>query len=148
MDARQVVKIALRLILGGVFLYAGVPKIMDPVGFAANVATYRVLPYFAVYAVAAVLPWLETVCGALLIAGIRVRAAATLVILLDIVFMVLLVSAIARGLDIDCGCFLRSERTTSPWLALARDLLIFGLATFVVKQANRSHSEGNAPPCP
>ena len=148
MDARQVGRTGLRLILGGVFLYAGLPKIMEPVRFAANVAAYQVLPYFAVYAMATILPWLETICGAMLVSGIRVRATATLILLLDLVFMVFLVSALVRGLDIDCGCFLRTGHGTSPWLALGRDLLIFGLAAIVVKQASSSRRRRDAPPCP
>lgn len=138
MDARRATAIALRLILGLVFLYAGVPKVVDPVGFAAHVAAYRVLPYFAVYVVAAVLPWLETICGGLLVVGIRVRAAATLLLLLDLAFMALLASAIVRGLDIDCGCFIRTGKGTSPWAALGRDLLIFWLAAVVLKLTRRS----------
>ncbi|HEY6007078.1 MAG TPA: MauE/DoxX family redox-associated membrane protein [Geobacteraceae bacterium] len=138
MTAGNASRIGLRLLLGGLFLYAGVPKILDPVGFAGNVAAYRLLPYFYDYVVAAVFPWLEVTCGILLVIGLRVRAAAMLLLLLDLVFIGVISSAIVRGLDIDCGCFRPGGGSASPWMALGRDLLILCLAAVVFWQADDS----------
>ncbi|HLO25457.1 MAG TPA: MauE/DoxX family redox-associated membrane protein, partial [Geobacteraceae bacterium] len=55
-------RIVIRLVLGGVFLYAGFTKIADPAAFAGDIAAYRVLPYFGNYLAAAILPWLEAIC--------------------------------------------------------------------------------------
>ena len=120
--ARKNLTLALRIVLGGVFLYAGGLKIADPAAFAGSVAAYKLIPTFGNYLIAATLPWVEVLCGLLLVTGYRVRAGATLILLMNLVFVVALTSAIIRGLDIDCGCFRQGGPKTSPWIALLRDL--------------------------
>lgn len=122
---------AVRIALGAIFIYAALPKIADPVSFAGTVASYKILPYFWSYFVAAVLPFLELICGVLLLSGYRVRAGALIVAAMNALFMVALVSLIVRGLDIDCGCFGGSK--TSPWLALARDVVFLAMAGAVLR---------------
>ncbi len=131
-----------RLGLGGVFLYAGFAKIADPAPFAGDIAAYRLLPYFGNYLAAAVLPWLEAVCGALLIIGFRTRAAAFLILLLTGVFMAALASTVARGLDIDCGCFRHGGEKTSAWTAIGRDALLFIAALTVTRRKRSGNGRG------
>jgi uncharacterized membrane protein YphA (DoxX/SURF4 family) len=121
---RKYLTLTLRIILGWVFLCAGGLKIAEPVAFAGSVAAYKLLPTFGNYLVAATLPWVEVLCGLLLIIGYRVRAGTTLVLLMNLVFAVAIISAIVRGLDIDCGCFRQGGPKTSPWIALLRDLAL------------------------
>lgn len=128
---------AVRIILGGIFVYAAILKISDPVAFAGSIAAYQILPYFASYLTAATLPFLELVCGLLLIAGYRVRGAALIIGILNVVFIVALASAIARGLDIDCGCFKQGGAKTSPWVALARDIAFLAMTAFVLKTGGK-----------
>lgn len=122
--SRKYLTLALRYVLGGVFLYAGGLKIADPAAFAGNVAAYKLLPTFGNYLVAATLPWVEILCGLFLVIGYRVRAGAALVLLMNLVFAMAVSSAIIRGLDIDCGCFRQGGPKTSPWVALLRDLVL------------------------
>ena len=68
--ARKYLALALRIVLGGVFLYAGGLKIADPAAFAGSVAAYKLLPTFGNYLVAATLPWVEVLCGLLLVIGV------------------------------------------------------------------------------
>lgn len=117
-----------RVALGGVFLYAGILKIANPVAFAGSVAAYKLLPYFGNYLVAAVLPWLEAISGLLLVVGWRTRSAAVLTCMLNGVFMVALISTILRGLDIDCGCFQQGGDKTSAWTAMGRDAVLLAMA--------------------
>lgn len=126
-----------RLLLGGVFLYAGAVKIIDPVAFAGDIAAYRLLPYFGNYLAAAVIPWLEALCGLLLITGWRARAAASLILALTLVFMATLASTIVRGLDIDCGCFRHGGAKTSAWAALARDALLLAAALILLRKTGK-----------
>ncbi len=128
---RAGIRTIIRLALGGIFLYAGFAKIADQTAFAGNIAAYRVLPYFGNYLAAAILPWLEAICGVLLIVGYRVRSAATVILLLTVVFATALASTLVRGLDIDCGCFRQGGEKTSAWTALGRDALLF-IATLIV----------------
>jgi uncharacterized membrane protein YphA (DoxX/SURF4 family) len=125
--------VIVRLALGGIFLYAGFTKIGDPTAFAGAVAAYRILPYFGNYLVAAVLPWFEALCGLLLIVDYRTRAAASWVLILNLVFMAALASAIMRGLDIDCGCFSKEAEKTSPWTALGRDAVLLVMSLYAAR---------------
>ena len=127
----------IRLVLGGVFLYAGFVKIADPTAFAGDIAVYRVLPYFGNYLAAAILPWLEALCGLLLIVGFRTRGAAAVILVLTSIFMAALVSTIVRGLDIDCGCFRQGGEKTSAWTALGRDALLLAAAFMVLRKGRR-----------
>jgi putative oxidoreductase len=131
----------LRIALGAVFLYAGAIKISDPQAFAGNIAAYKLLPYFADYLTAAILPWLEVFSGLLLIVGLRVRAAAAMAIILNVVFMAALAAAMVRGLDIDCGCFKQGGSKTPAWLALARDAVLLSVALIVFRSAGRNFRE-------
>jgi uncharacterized membrane protein YphA (DoxX/SURF4 family) len=131
----------IRIGLGTVFIYAGALKATTIVAFAGNIAAYQLLPYTANYVVAAVLPWLEIICGLLLIVGIRIRAASALIILLNAVFIVALSAALIRGLDIDCGCFKQGGAgKTTAWQALLRDLVLLAMAiTVYCKSATSKH---------
>ena len=124
---------AVRILLGAVFIYAALLKIADPVAFAGSVAAYRILPYFASYLTAATLPFLELSCGLLLVCGYRVRGGALIVATMNLVFMIALGAAIARGLDIDCGCFKQGGAKTTPWTALLRDAVFLAMTLFVLK---------------
>jgi len=120
-----------RLVLGGLFLYAGLVKAGDVTTFARDVANYKILPYSWNYLVAATLPYIEFLAGLLLIANRRVRPAALVAGGLTAVFMLILVTVIARGLDIDCGCFRAGGHTTATQ-ALWRDagILVLSIVTF------------------
>ncbi|ACM19179.1 hypothetical protein Geob_0817 [Geotalea daltonii FRC-32] len=126
----------IRVALGTVFVYAGALKADDIVAFAGNIAAYQLLPYWANYLAAAILPWLEICCGLLLIIGWRLRAASALVILLNVVFIIALSAALVRGLDIDCGCFKQGGGDkTSAWQALLRDVVLLAAAIVVYLKA-------------
>jgi putative oxidoreductase len=128
---------AVRVVLGGIFMYAAVLKISDPVAFAGSIAAYQVLPYFASYLTAATLPFIELVCGLLLVTGYRVRGGAIIIGILNLVFIAALASAIVRGLDIDCGCFRQGGAKTSPWIAIGRDLVFLAMTAFVIMSESR-----------
>lgn len=121
-----------RLLLGAVFIYAGVVKGLDPVGFAGEIANYQILPYRLNFLVATTLPWVEMLAGLLLVVHCKVRPAALVIGGMNLVFIVALSSLLVRGLDIDCGCFRPGEHT-SIQAALWRDagLMALVVATFI-----------------
>ena len=135
---------AVRVLLGSVFIYASLLKIADPVAFAGSVAAYKILPYFASYLTAAVLPFVELVCGLLLVCGYRVKGGALIIAIMNVVFMIALGAAIVRGLDIDCGCFKQGGAKTTPWTALLRDVVFLAMTVFVLK-AEAKRTRGNSP---
>jgi uncharacterized membrane protein YphA (DoxX/SURF4 family) len=103
--SNKYVLLGLRLILGSVFIYASVYKVAEPAEFARSIYNYRMLPEETINLMAIIMPWLELVCGILIIIGAFVRGSAALIGLMLVVFIIAISSALARGLDISCGCF-------------------------------------------
>jgi len=95
----------IRIILGGVFVFAAFSKVSDPEGFARAIANYRLLPIFSINIIALVLPWIELCAGVLLIFGISVKENSIILSGLLVVFVIAIVISLARGLNINCGCF-------------------------------------------
>jgi len=94
-----------RLFLGGIFIYASYDKIIHPVPFAVIIYNYQILPDVLVNPASLFLPWLELLVGLSLLLGIWLSGAVLISNLLLMVFFSTLVFNMARGLDIDCGCF-------------------------------------------
>jgi len=94
-----------RLGLAAVFLISGVAKAANPRETRVAVRAYDLLPDSMVGAVAGVLPYLEIAIGLLLLLGMVVRWTAVASAALLLVFIGGVISAAARGLSIDCGCF-------------------------------------------
>lgn len=95
-----------RLVLGGVFLYAGASKVFDPGGLAASIRSYGLgLPEWFVTLSAYSLPLIEVLLGAYLLAGLFTRPSAWIANGLMALFLAALVQGALRGLEIDCGCF-------------------------------------------
>jgi len=97
--------LVLRVFLGGFYLIAGGLKVTDPGKFAQAVGNYRLLPHEMINLVAITLPWIEVVAGLFLILGIWRVASAWLINLMTLVFIGAIASAVARGLNVECGCF-------------------------------------------
>jgi uncharacterized membrane protein YphA (DoxX/SURF4 family) len=94
-----------RLLLAAVWAWAALAKIADPDASVRAVRAYRILPEGMAELVGWGLPFLELGLAVLLAAGLATRFAAAVSAALLVVFMAAIVSAWARGLRIDCGCF-------------------------------------------
>jgi uncharacterized membrane protein YphA (DoxX/SURF4 family) len=124
------------VILGAIFMYAAWTKLREPWAlFAISIDSYQVLPLWAVEFIARTLPWLELLLGALLIAGIWRGVAAAAATLLLGVFFGLMIRAMAKGMQIDCGCFGSGERLS--WMTLLRDGALLASPLFVTSMAFR-----------
>ena len=123
--------LAVRLILAGLFVYAGVVKMLRPDLFFGDILSYQLLPVWAALVVAYLLAPLEVLVGLGLLWKPSRGAAVLLGVAMMAVFIVAIMSAWARGLDISCGCFgVSSEAAASyPWL-IFRDLLF--IAAFLI----------------
>ena len=119
-SGRRWIVIALRVILGGIFLYAGYVKLKEPWElFALAITQYQLLPMKAVEIVARALPWLEVALGVMLIAGVWLRISASLTSALLLVFFGLMIRSYAMGMKINCGCFGGDE--VISWKTMLRD---------------------------
>ena len=112
------------LVVGGVFIYAGVVKAFDPIRFASDIDNYKILPWAMSVRLAFYLPWLEIFCGIALIARRLYVGGLSLLTALVLIFLVATIAAKVRGLDITCGCFGHASQNWSFSGHLALDLVI------------------------
>jgi uncharacterized membrane protein YphA (DoxX/SURF4 family) len=139
---------ACRLGLAGVWLWAGLAKVLAPNEAVRAAAAYRLLPDVLVKPVAWGLPFAEVALGVLLLLGIRTRVAAIVSLVLLALFVTAVASAWARGLQIDCGCFGGGGTSaTSGWrtylLEIGRDLGFAAMAVWLtVRPRSRLTMEG------
>lgn len=127
----------LRVALGLLFVMAALPKLQDPAGFSKAVANYHLLPVAGERALAMVLPALELLVGVLLIVGVLDAGASLIVFALMILFTGAIGTAIARGLDITCGCF-DTEGGTKAGMGKIAENLALTAAAFWVWRRDRS----------
>ena len=92
-----------------VFLAAGLGKIGDTAAFAKQIGYFRLLPAGLENAMAITLPWVEVVAGLALLLRFRPRAGAVITLGLMGLFVFVVGAALARGIDIECGCFGTSD---------------------------------------
>ena len=129
------------------FLFAAYPKLIDPVAFAKAIDNYRVVfPVIGkeyVYLAAGFLPALELVTAFALLWNRTKRAASLLSIVMMVMFIILISQAVARGLNIDCGCF--GSGATSKLMArsvglkaILEDVVWLAMAVFVYIRSVRS----------
>lgn len=136
-------KWTLRLLLGGAFVAAGALKVADPAQFALAVSHYRLAPEATVNLIAIFLPWIEIVSGFCVLAGIWRQAALNVITGLTVIFLFAILSALARGLNIECGCFgtIGGRHVGLVNLAIDVTLLVFAilLSTCFKEQAEKNY---------
>ena len=104
-----------RWLLGSAFIYTGLSKALHPADFLKLLRQYDLVhSSLPLNTIAAALPWFETFCGLLLLAGIAVRGTALTLMVMLVPFTVLVFHralAIQSALAIpfcmvkfDCGC--------------------------------------------
>src|SRR5207245_9016635 len=91
------------LIVGGIFVYAGVIKALDPVQFANDIDNYKTLPWFISVRLAFYLPWLEIVCGLTLIFRFLYRGGLSFLTALILIFVGATIAAKSESVAITCG---------------------------------------------
>ena len=94
-----------RFALAAVWLIAGGLKVGDLAASARAVSAYQLMSYDTAKLVGAIQPFLEIAVGLLLLIGLATRLTAGISAVLMVIFIAGIVSAWARGLQIDCGCF-------------------------------------------
>jgi uncharacterized membrane protein YphA (DoxX/SURF4 family) len=114
-SALDLASVLARWLVGAMFLYTGLNKALQPVEFLKLIRQYDLAQQpLLLNTIAALLPWVEVVCGVLLVAGVAVRGSALLTCVLLLPFTVLVIHR-ARELQaalgipfcavkFDCGC--------------------------------------------
>jgi uncharacterized membrane protein YphA (DoxX/SURF4 family) len=122
-----------RLVLGLVFIFAGIEKIVAPSEFAVSIENYRLFPLFSINILAIIVPWIELLSGTLLIFGIAIKENTAIINTFLILFIILIVSALMRNLDIECGCFGTANAQKVGLMKILENLgmLVLGLVIFL-----------------
>lgn len=144
--------------LGLLFLWAAVSKLANPTEFLGSIYAYQLpLPKSFLQFMAVVLPWVELLCGLMLVANIWTESALACVSGLMVLFVLATSQAWGRDLNISCGCFdLKifgldksfpnlSKTIESVGFAFFRNVVLTTLTIFLF---NRRCAELNAPPTP
>ena len=127
-DRALLVRRVIATLAGGVFLYAGLNKVADPMRFANDIGNYQLLPWTLGVRLAFYLPWLEIVCGLALIVHRLFRGALALAMAMTLVFTGATISARVRGIDVACGCFgTASSNLTLTWHLVLNGCIFLGL---------------------
>ena len=144
--AGKITALLLRLIVAGVFLYAGVMKIWDfrhgqsaTPDFTVAIQHFEILPNPDLAVLLAVyLPWLEVIAALTLFVKRLALGAATAITGMTVIFLAAILSAWTRGLDISCGCFGKEAVATNyPSLVVRDGLLLAAALALVVWEARR-----------
>lgn len=133
-------------LLGMLMLWAAVSKLANPSDFLGSIYAYELpLPQPLMKTVAVVLPWLELLCGLLLVAGFWMETALTVVVALLVIFVLATGQAWMRGIEIGCGCFSLKVFGLNPnpglerflesvSFAFFRNLALLTLAAFLLRK--------------
>lgn len=119
-----------RFIVGFVFIYAAIGKIIDPNIFAKEIMNYRIFGDVLSRIIAIFLPWVELIIGLFLIFGCRQKTVAFVSFFLLFFFTIIVISAMARGLNIDCGCFAQHIEYVG-WKKVTENLVLLFLTIFI-----------------
>jgi putative oxidoreductase len=122
-------------IVGGIFIYAGVIKALDPIRFASDIDNYKILAWGITVRLAFYLPWLEIFCGLALIARRLYLGGLSILTALASIFIIATIAAKIRGLDITCGCFGHASKNWSFTTHLALDLVLLAALVWLVRLA-------------
>ena len=134
----QFLEFVCRLGLGVLFIYSALSKISDPDDFAHAVMRYEFLPDFTIGIFSMTMPMLELLAGLSMLFTKWLRESALLVSGMLAMFIIALVQALVRGLEISCGCFGvpsvggREEIV----IALVRDVVLIVPAAWLMFRAN------------
>lgn len=122
-----------RLLLGLFFIFAAIEKIASPSDFAVSIQNYRLFLLFTINIFAIIVPWIELVAGILLIFGVAIKENSMIINAFLVIFIILIVTAVARNLDIQCGCFGTGNAQKVGLLKILENigLLVLGIAVYL-----------------
>ncbi len=122
-----------RIIIALVFIFAGIEKISNPESFAVSIENYRLFPIFSINIFALIVPWIEVFAGVLLLFNSYVKESSFLINSLLVFFIAIIIVAIIRGLDIECGCFGTMDAQKAGFSKIAENitLLILGINVYI-----------------
>ena len=156
---RRIVMWIGRIVMGGIFIYAGYSKLFFPnrmfsswvmlkfsilsnlSNFSFQVESYKLLPPAGVDFVSHTLPFAEVLLGLLLLIGWRLRIWGTIVSLIMLGFLAAVTRAYLLHMDINCGCFAKPEPVSLKKILedSGMALLTLVMTVFAYIEARKTH---------
>jgi uncharacterized membrane protein YphA (DoxX/SURF4 family) len=121
------VQVVSRVLLGAVFVLAGVSKIAASGSWPAQAAGLGVPR-----SVAVVVPWIELTLGAIVIVGLAMPTSAIVAVVLLVVFTAVLLRSLAAGLHPPCACFGAWSASPIGWGHVARNAAFTGVGIVAI----------------
>jgi uncharacterized membrane protein YphA (DoxX/SURF4 family) len=131
----QIITLAVRIIVGALFIVAGASKVGHFNDFAAAIAGFRILPEAVVAPLAVILPFFEIGLGAYLLIGLFTRAAAWIAAIQLAVYAGAIASAVVRHIPANCGCFGPQDQAPADWPHVAVDLALAAICVLLAWRA-------------
>jgi uncharacterized membrane protein YphA (DoxX/SURF4 family) len=149
-----------RIVMGGIFIYAGYSKLLYPnhqllwpwpmlkfsvmsnlSNFGFQVESYKLLSPAGVNFVSHTLPFAEVILGILLLIGWRLRIWGAIVSLIMLGFLAVVTRAYVLHMDINCGCFARPEPVSLKKILedSSMALLAVLMTVFAYMEARKPH---------
>ena len=132
------------MILGIIFIYASIDKIINPLNFSDAIDNYHITPIEINNLAALIIPFIELVIGVCLIFGVFIDGAILITILLLIWFIFIISQALFRGIDLHCGCFDLSEKAINDGnikiemiKRIIEDFVFLGIALLINYRKNK-----------
>jgi uncharacterized membrane protein YphA (DoxX/SURF4 family) len=126
--AHPVVVRCAQLVVGVLLGGAALGKLGDIPAFARDIHNFRIVPVAGENLIAIVLPWIELTTALSLVLGVRARAGALVAACVVTVFTAAVALALARGLNVECGCFGVASAARVGGAKLAQNLAILAVA--------------------
>jgi uncharacterized membrane protein YphA (DoxX/SURF4 family) len=159
LNMRRAILWIARIVLGGIFIYAGYSKAFLPnhnlrpffvlkfslsmnlSNFATQVEAFKMLPPWGVQFVAHTLPFAEMILGLLVLIGWQLRIWASLLTVIMVGFFVVVTRAYLLHMNINCGCFATPEPIGPRKIAedAVLSLLAVAMTYFAFVEARQPH---------
>ncbi len=150
LDQTGIPSLVARLAIGYLFVSMGWNKIGDPINFLKLMRQYDIFDpetgHVLMNLTVVILPWLEVVCGLILILGVAVRAAGLISAGMLAVFTPMILmrglqllqqgeAPTLCGIEFDCGC--GSGPVFVCWKLAENSLLLLGCIMLIASRSNR-----------
>jgi putative oxidoreductase len=123
----------IKIIIGGLFIVSSITKLPNPDKFAESIAAYKLVPDVLIPPLSVLIPWLQVICGVLLVLDIYSQSAALIFCGLLAVYTAAITIDYFRGFQIDCGCFdLLGLEDTIGIRSILRDIGFLAITAVVV----------------
>jgi uncharacterized membrane protein YphA (DoxX/SURF4 family) len=136
--------VGIRLLVGGVFLIAGIAKLkINRSTFGKAIQSYDLLPDPLAHTLAIVLPFVEVIVGSMMVLGFFTEPSIMTALLLLFVFTSATIITLLRRKKVEgCGCFgSASKMKPLRWTLVIRNMVLFILlsASYILMKTSEAY---------